>query len=130
MEASILALGVGLLIALVIAGGRVVSAEAAIDHAAQAAARIASLQRTAGQAEQAARTAAMSTLAAEGLRCDALAVVVDASQFGRPLGTPAVVRASISCDVRWSDLGLPVSATTHRVESDFTSPVDQLRERR
>lgn len=130
VEAAILALVVGLLIALAVAGGRLVTAEAAADHAARAAARIASLQRDAYTAKTAATDAARTSLSADGLACDTVKAEVDTSQFGRPIGTPAVVRATVTCAVRWSDLGLPAgSGATHDVVGDFVSPLDQLRER-
>jgi Flp pilus assembly protein TadG len=129
VEAAILTVVVGLLIALAIAGGRLVSAEAAVDHAARAAARVASLQRLPEAAESSAIAAARSSLDEQGLACDSLTVAVDTTQFGRPIGTPAAVRASVTCAVRWSDLGLPVLAGVQEVEGEFTSPIDQVRER-
>ncbi|WP_308257877.1 TadE/TadG family type IV pilus assembly protein [Pseudonocardia lacus] len=129
VEAAILAIAVGLLIALAIAGGRLVSAESAADHAARAAARVASLQRDPATAQHLAVDAARRSLAEQGLACDALTVVVDTSEFGRPLGAPGVARASVTCAVRWSDLGLPVVAGSREIAAEFVSPLDQLRER-
>lgn len=129
VEAAILTLTVGLLIALALAGGRLVSAEAAADHAAHAAARVASLQRDPTTAHAAAADAARRALDEQGLVCDALSVNVDTTQFDRPLGAPAAVTATVTCAVRWSDLALPVVAGTHPVVAKFTSPIDTLRER-
>lgn len=128
VETAILTVGVGLLIALAIAGGRLVSAESAADHAAQAAARIATLHRDPAIATAAAEAAARESLAAQRLRCSALAVALDARGFARPLGTPSTVTATVRCTVDWSDIGLPVSGE-HTVESRFTSAIDQWRER-
>jgi hypothetical protein len=105
-----------------------VLAESATDHAARAAARIASLQRSAGSAKQLAEGAAQHVLAEEGLTCRQLRVSVDASQLDRPLGTPATTTATVTCAVQWSDLGLP-GATTRELVATFSSPVDRLRER-
>lgn len=128
VEAAILAIAFGLLIALAIAGGRLVLAEATADHAAHAAARIASLQRYAGTAQRAAEGAALDVLTGEGLACQRLTVQVDVSEFDRPLGSPATTTATVTCEVRWSDLGLP-GATTRQLIAAFTSPIDRLRER-
>lgn len=129
VEAALLAAVLGLVIALAIAGGRLVAAEAACDQAARAAARIASTQREPGGAQIRAEEAARRTLDTQGLACDHLDVVVDTSQFARPLGEPATVRADVSCAVRWSDLALPGAPGTHLTSASFTSPIDQMRER-
>lgn len=128
VETAILTAAVGALIVLAIAGGRTVSAEAAVDHAAQSAARIATLHRDAGTATTAAESAARSSLGSQGLRCAALTVAVDTGGFTRPIGTPATVTATVRCTVDWSDLGLPV-AGQHVVEARFTSAIDRWRER-
>ncbi|MFC4945819.1 hypothetical protein [Pseudonocardia sp. GCM10023141] len=128
MEAAILALVIGMLIAVAMAAGRLVTAEAAADHAARAAARIASLQRDPAAARTAASEAANDSLMADGLVCDSVTVLVDTSEFGRPIGAPASVRTTVRCAVRWSDLGLPAGSGTHAVTGDFLSPIDQLRE--
>ena len=129
VEAAILAVTMGVLLSFGLAGGRLVAAESAGDQAARAAARIASAQRDPATAHRAATTAAQRTLAGQHLACAQLTVIVDTSQFNRPLGTPATVRAEVSCAVRWSDLGLPGAPGTHTVTAVFTSPIDQLRER-
>jgi Flp pilus assembly protein TadG len=129
VEAALLAVVFGLVIALAIAGGRLVAAESAADHAARAAARIASAQRNATEAERAAEASAQATLTAQGLACVQLQVTVDTTQFARPIGEAGVVRAEVSCSVRWSDLALPGAPGTRAVSAVFTSPIDSLRER-
>lgn len=129
VEAAVLAVVFGLLIAFAIAGGRLVAAEAATDHAARSAARVASLQREAGQADAAARLAAESSLAEQGLRCAGLRITLDTAGFSARLGTPASVTATVRCDVEWSDLGLPGATGTRLVESSAISPIDSWRER-
>ena len=128
VEAAIGAIGFALLIALAIAGGRLVLAEAAADHAARAAARIASLHRDPVPAQHTALAAARDVLAEEGLTCQRLKVTVDVSEFGRPLGDPASTTAAVTCEVLWSDLGLP-GADTRLLQAEFSSPLDRLRER-
>lgn len=128
VEAALLAVLFGLVIALAVAGGRLVEAESAADQAARAAARIASIQRDAAAAGQHARAAAEATLAAQGLACTRLAVTVDTSEFARPLGQPGNVRADVACAVRWSDLTLPGAPGTRMVQASFTSAIDRFRE--
>jgi Flp pilus assembly protein TadG len=128
VEAAITAIGFALLIALAIAAGRLVTAEAAADHAARAAARIASLQREPASAQLLAETTARDVLAREGLACQRLEVAVDVSEFDVALGEPGMTTATVTCVVRWSDLGLP-GADTRLLEAEFTSPLDRLRER-
>lgn len=127
VEAAVLAVVFGLLIAFAIAGGRLVAAEAATDHAARSAARLASLQRDATTATAVARDAAALGLAEQGLRCSTLDVVVDTSGFARPFGTAASVAATVRCSISWADLGLPGAPMS--LESTFVSPLDQWRER-
>ena len=129
VEAAILSVVIGLLIALTVAGGRLAAAEAAADHAARPAARVASLHRDETTAATAAREAAAASLAEQGLRCQALDVAVDTSEFARPIGSPASVSAAVRCEVSWTDLGLPGAPGSRTVASTFTSPLDQWRER-
>lgn len=129
VEAAVLAVVLGLLIAFAIAGGRLVAAEAATDHAARSAARLASLQRDAATATTVAYDAAALTLAEQGLRCTSVDVAVDTSGFARPLGTAASVNATVRCTISWADLGLPGAPGTRTVDSTSTSPLDTWRER-
>ncbi|MFC4951033.1 TadE/TadG family type IV pilus assembly protein [Pseudonocardia sp. GCM10023141] len=129
VEAALLVGMFGLLILLAIAGSRFVLAEAGADHAARAAARAASLHRTAADAERAARTAADDSLADQGLTCTELSITVGTAEFGAPLGTPASVRATVRCVVAWSDLGLPGARSGPVVEASAISPIDRWRER-
>lgn len=129
VEAAVLAVVFGLLISFAIAGGRLVAAEAATDHAARSAARLASLQRDDAAAANAARDAAALGLAEQGLQCVALDVAVDTSGFARPFGTAASVSATVRCTISWADLGLPAAPGTRTLESTFASPLDQWRER-
>lgn len=119
----------GLLIGFAIAGGRLVAAEAAADHAARSAARVASLQRDSVTAVTSARTTADESLVEQGLHCADLQVDVDASGYDVPLGTSGSVTATVLCVLVWSDLGLPAGNDGPVVESTAVSPVDRWRER-
>ncbi len=129
VEAAVLAVALGLLIAFAIAGGRLVTAEAAADHAARSAARVASLHREPSAATAAADQAATDSLAEQGLRCTDLQITLDTAGFAAPLGTPASVTATVRCEVEWSDLGLPGATGARAIESRATSPIDRWRER-
>ncbi|GAA3238181.1 pilus assembly protein [Pseudonocardia petroleophila] len=129
VEAAILAVVIGVLIAFVIAGGRLVTVEAVTDHAARSASRVASLHRDAASAQSAAESTARQILDGQDIRCTALTVRIDTSGFATPLGQPASVTATVRCDVDWSDLGLPGASGGRSVEASFTSPIDRWRER-
>ena len=128
VEAALMAILFGVIIMFGIAAGRFVAAESAADQAAFAAARAASIQRDPAAAQAQAQAMAERTLREQGLACTDLTVTVDTSQFSRPLGTPAIVRATVRCDVRWSDLVIPAPGS-RAVQAEFASPIDQLRER-
>lgn len=128
VEAAVLTVVVGLLIAFALAGGRLVSAESAVDHAARSAARVASLQRDAASAPTEARRAAELGLSEQGLHCTQMDVDVDVTGFSVPIGTASSVEATVRCSVDWSDLGVP-GAGARTVEASFSSPIDRWRER-
>ena len=128
LELIILAPVLLALIALVIAAGRISVARGSVDAAARDAARQASLARSPGQARIAAELSAQAALRQDGLDCTP-AVSVDTVGFSVPVGQPAQVRATVSCQVPLSDLvvpGLPGSVT---LTYTFTSPLDPYRGR-
>jgi len=129
VEASLLVVVLVVLLGFAIAGGRLVAAEAGTDHAARAAARVASLHRDPTGAAAAARVAADDSLTAQDLRCAALDVALDTGAVGGVVGQPGSVTATVRCSVVWSDLGLPSGSVGPVVEAVAVSPVDQWRER-
>lgn len=129
VEAALLATSMGLVIGFVIAAGRLVAAESACEQAARAAARIASIERDALQAQVQGQMAAEAALASRGLTLLQLAVTIDTSQFAQPLGEGGVVQSDVACQPRWSDLALPGAPGTVELRASFASPIDQLRER-
>jgi Flp pilus assembly protein TadG len=123
VEAGVLALAVGLILALLLAGGRLVTAESAAHHAAQAAARMASLAREPENATVEATRSAQQTLDAEGLRCASTSVVL-------AIVEPEIaVRAEVTCSVTWSDLGVPGDTGSRDVTAVAVSEIDRMRER-
>jgi Flp pilus assembly protein TadG len=128
LELIILAPVLLALIALVIAAGRSSVARGSVDAAARDAARQASLARSPGEARIAAELSAQAALRQDGLDCTPT-VSVDTVGFSVPLGHPAEVSATVSCQVPLSDLvvpGLPGSVT---LSYTFSSPLDPYRGR-
>lgn len=127
VEAAVLVPAVILVGLLIIAGARVSSAEQAVDNAATAAARAASIARSPHSAQQAGVAVARDRLGREGITCQETSVSVDASQI--VVGRAGLVRASVTCRVALSDLALPVPGGTRLITSSFTSPADPYRGR-
>jgi Flp pilus assembly protein TadG len=129
VELALLAPALLLLLSFAVFAGRAQIAEAAVEEAARAAAREASLGRDGLTAAALARGQAEDTLAAQDLRCQHTTVEVDTAGFQAAPGQPGDVTVSVSCVVGMADLlapGLPGSVTA---EATFTSPVDAYRER-
>lgn len=117
------------LIMLVIFGGRVALTRQAVQTAAADAARAASIERTAATAKSAAIRAAQVSLNNQNLTCASSNVIVDVTQFARPVGTPASVVVRVVCAIATADLGLPLPGTVQS-QATMTSPLDTYRERR
>lgn len=129
VELALLAPALLLLLSFAVLAGRTQIADNAVEEAARAGAREASLARDATTATSLARGQAEQSLATQNLRCRTTTVDIDTAGFQAPPGQPGDVTVSISCTVSMSDLlapGLPGSVT---VRGSFTSPVDVYRER-
>ncbi|SFT82618.1 Flp pilus assembly protein TadG [Geodermatophilus amargosae] len=129
VELALLAPAFLLLLSFAVVAGRAQIAEGAVQEAARAAAREASLARDPATAAALAGAQAEQTLAAQDLRCQTTRVDVDTAGFSAPPGQSGDVTVTIACAVGMADLlapGLPGSVT---VEAVFTSPVDAYRER-
>ncbi|WP_034274358.1 TadE/TadG family type IV pilus assembly protein [Haloechinothrix halophila] len=111
---------------LVVAAGRLHAAQQALDHAAAAAARDASLARTASAATVAATSTANRMLAQRNIRCATSSVTVDASEFGARPGTLGLVRVTVRCTVPLADLALPFGGGK-QLAATFASPLDPFR---
>lgn len=118
-----------LFVGLIVFAGRVAIANQAVGSAATEAARAASITRTQGQATDSAETAATSALGNQRVNCRRTTVNVDTSGFASPVGTPASVRATVTCVVNLSDLSVPGVPGTRTVTATMTSPLDTYRER-
>ncbi len=129
LELTILTPAILLLLGLVIVAGRIEIANQAIDSASLAAAREASLARTAQAARAAATRAATENLAAHNLHCTGVTVSVDTTGFAVEVGTPAQVTARVTCTLDLGDLSVPGVPGTRTLTSHAVSVLDTYRAR-
>lgn len=129
VEVAVIAPAIIALLGLMIAFGRVTDADGAVDAAAHAAARAASLERDATNAQSQARAAAEDSLSGDGVTCQTTDVAVDTSGYSLDVGQAATVTATISCTARLSDIGLPGLPGAKTLTASFTSPIDTYRGR-
>ncbi|WP_103528993.1 TadE/TadG family type IV pilus assembly protein [Streptomyces sp. SM12] len=129
LELAIVAPALFLLLGVLAAVFRVEMAAGTADSAARAAARAATLERAPATAQASAAEAAASVWADAGVTCSKLTVEVDTSGLTAPLGTQAVVRAVTACTAPLADLAVPGLPGSKTMTSEFTSVVDQYRER-
>ena len=129
LELTVLAPAVLVLLGLVIVAGRVEIAHQALDHAAQTAARAASLARDPATAQTQARQAATAELAAGNLHCAGTRVTVNTSGFAVPVGRPAQVTVTLSCTVALASLAVPGIPGSRVETASATSPLDTYRAR-
>ena len=128
VEVVLLAPVLGMLLALLVVGGRLAMAEIAVQASASEAARTASLARAVGEAGNSAHAAAVSGLQAQKVNCLDVTVQVDTGGFAAPVGTPASVAATVTCRVNLAGL-LPAVPGSIVLSSTSSSPLDTFRER-
>jgi Flp pilus assembly protein TadG len=129
VEITILVPALLLTLGLLVVGGRVWFARTTVNESAHAAARAASLTRTAGEAGAAGRSAGEQSLATGGLRCASTTVEVNTAAFGVPVGTPATVTSTVTCRVGFSDLLLPGLPGSIELQATGASALDTYRSR-
>ncbi len=127
LELAILAPALLLLLGALVFAGRVQTSSASVEQAARAAARDASLARTA----DAARSTALATASRElaGSDCLSTDIVVDTAGFAAPLGTDAAITVTVTCTVSLADLAIPGLPGSHTLTGQATSPIDRYRSR-
>jgi hypothetical protein len=116
-----------LFVLLVALGGRLALAHQAVNSVAAAAARAASLERTSASARESAERVAEAGLAQQ-VPCQSHRLDLDLTGFSKRVGTPAVVTATLVCELPASHLGLP-GVGTYAIGSTATNPLDTYRER-
>ena len=129
LELTILAPAVLLIVSLLVLVGRVSHAQIAVDAAAWAAAREASIARTSVAARTGASSTASIYLTQQGITCTARAVSTDTSGFRVPAGQPAQVEVTVACTVPLGDLALPGTPGSITLTGEATSALDTYRER-
>lgn len=129
LELAVLAPSLLLLLSFAIWAGRTQIADNAVEEAARAAAREASIALDPDSATAAAQSEVSASIAAGDLHCQSWDAQVDTAGFTTPVGEPGEVTVTVTCTVGMADLlapGLPGAVT---VDASFTSPVDSYRER-
>ena len=129
LELSILGPALLMVLALVIAAGRIYLSDGSVDNAARDAARAASLQTSPVAAQGTADQVADQTLASEGLHCTSTSVTVPTGGFNVPVGQPASVTVTVTCRADLSDIGLPGLPGSKLLTGTFTSSIDPYRPR-
>lgn len=119
-----------LLFGMVVGGARTWLARGAVEQAAGAAARGASQARSPGEARRDAVELASAQAAVGGLRCERIAVQVDAAELAGVPGSPARVSAAVTCEVPLADVLVPGWPGTVTVTASAMSVVDRYRGRK
>jgi len=129
MELVIVVPALIIMLGLLIAGGRIWFAKSAVMQAAQSASRAASLARSANDAGAAGRDAARASLQTDGLDCATQSASIDTGAFAATVGTPATVRATVSCTITFADVVLPGIPGSMTVTRTAGSALDTYRGR-
>lgn len=129
VEAAIAVPAFALFVGLIVFGGRTTVAHQAVESAASDAARSASLARSAGAAETAAKQAATTSMANQDLDCRDVNVIIDTAGFRALVGGSAVVTVTVECLLDLSDLAVPGVPGKRKVKATMSSPLDTWRER-
>lgn len=129
IEAAIVIPAVLIFILLMVAAGRVAMAQSKVVTAAEAGARAASIERTAGQARSSAAQVVAATLRSGEVKCSP-DVSTSTGGFAVPVGQPATVSTTVTCTIALGDLAVPGLAGSRTFTSTATSPLDTYRGRR
>jgi Flp pilus assembly protein TadG len=129
IEMAVLAPAMLAMLGLVIVAGRVSAAGSAVEQAAAAAAREASLARDARSAQVRASRVAAASLADQGIVCASQTSELDLAEFGVPVGSPASVTVRVSCAVPLADVVVPGMPGSRVLTASMTSPIDSFRSR-
>lgn len=130
LELAVLSPILLILLGLVLAAGRVSAADTAVEQAAAAAARSASLSRDARAATATAQRAAVESLRDQGLNCALASADVNSEGFATSLGRPAEVTVEVRCTIALRDLAVPGLPGTTTIVASATSPLDRYGVRR
>jgi hypothetical protein len=129
VEAAVYVPLVAMLAGLLWIYGVTAGAGACVLHAAVDAARQASIDRTAGDAQRDALRVAREILDQRHLRCHDTTVTVDVSGFRVPVGQPAQVGVDVTCRISLADLYLPGLHGEKLLHEHWVSTLDPFRAR-
>ena len=129
VEIALLAPALVLVLALLVAGGRLWFARTTVVEAAQTSARAASLARTPGEGSAAGGEAGRQSMTTAGLRCATSSVEVSVAAFAVPVGTPATVTSDVTCRVAFGDLLLPGMPGSIQLDARGSAALDTYRAR-
>ena len=129
LELVILAPALLALLGLVIVAGRITAAGSAVEQAASAGARAASLERDARAARAAAERSVRQSLTEQSIKCLPLSYDIDVTGFTVAVGRPASTSVAITCAVPIGDLAVPGMPGSRVVHAAATSPLDRYRSR-
>lgn len=119
-----------MILLLTMAGAwRIGNARAQVSEAAAAGARAATIPTSAARAAGVANQVIAADLATVGAHCTSLAVDVDTSAFGNPVGTPGDVTTTVSCRLNLSDVVVPGMPGAMTITASAQEPIDTFRER-
>ncbi len=116
------------LLAVVLFMGRYGLADSSVQSAAAAAARDASLSRTAAEAVPHAQAAAAIALQGN-VHCVGLDVTIGGNGLTTALGQTGTVSVTIICTISNADLAFPLIPGTTTITETASSPVDPYRQR-
>jgi Flp pilus assembly protein TadG len=116
-----------LVLALLVAGGRMITAHASLDAASTAAARAASLARSPAAATSAAQSTGAATLHQQGLTCTGHTLQADTTALATGPGLGGQVTVTSHCSVALADLLVPGLPGSVPLTSQATSPLDPFR---
>lgn len=114
---------------LILYAGVMGSAKQAVQSAANAAARDASLARTSNSGKAAGIQAATRVMTQGSVNCDSIDVDVDTSRFQASGTNFGRVDATVTCDVVFSGIKISAIPSIQSTTAHGTSPVDSFRER-
>ncbi len=127
VELAILTPLVLLVLTLLVAGGRMVTAHSSLDAATTAAARAASLARTPAAATSAAHSTGAATLSQQGLTCHDTSLQPDTTALSTSPGAGGQVTVTSHCTVALADLLAPGLPGHLPLTSEAASPLDPYR---
>jgi hypothetical protein len=124
LELALIAPVFFMMLSLVLAYGRYASVTGLTESAARDAARAATTSRSLGEADRRVKAITTATLRGAPKSCALTGRGRLASSDFRPGDFITVV---VTCDLDYSDLGLPGAPGTKQITREFTSPLDPYR---